>query len=67
MPEVVKQIEEKLGPLTNLRIEIDQTQTQPGIIIETENGIIDGSMEGLFQTIDKMFEGITHHESSTES
>jgi flagellar assembly protein FliH len=67
MPQVVKEIEAKLGTMTNVRIELDQSQVHPGIVLETENGILDGSCEGLFQTIDKMFEGVMNHESNPQS
>jgi flagellar biosynthesis/type III secretory pathway protein FliH len=34
-----------------------------GIILESENGIIDGSTEAMFQTLDKLFETVVGHES----
>jgi len=67
MPHVIKKIETKMGTLSNLRIEIDQNQSSAGIILETENGILDGSLEGLFKTIDKMFEGMVADELSSQS
>ncbi len=62
MPQVVAKIEEKLGKLSNLRLEIDMDQTHPGIILETENGILDGTTDALFQTLDKMFEEVSNHD-----
>lgn len=62
MPEVVKAVEEKLGQLTNLRVEIVPEIHHPGIILESENGLIDGSIEGIFQNIDKIFEQVVGHE-----
>lgn len=55
MPEVVKVIERKLGKLTNVRVEIDMDQNEPGIILESENTIVDGSLETQFKAIDKIF------------
>lgn len=62
MPEVIKTVESKLGQLVNVRVEIVPEIQQPGIILESENGLIDGSMEGVFNNIDKIFEQVTRHE-----
>ena len=62
MPEVVQMVEAKLGQLSNVRIEIVPEISHPGIILESENGLIDGSMEGVFQNIDKIFEQVLKHE-----
>ncbi len=62
MPDVVQMVESKLGQLSNVRIEIVPEINHPGIILESENGLIDGSMEGVFQNIDKIFEQVLKHE-----
>lgn len=62
MPEVVQTIESRLGQLSNVRVEIVPEIKYPGIILESENGLIDGSMEGIFQNIDKIFEQVVGHE-----
>lgn len=62
MPEVVKAVEERLGQLQNVRVEIVPEINHPGIILESENGLIDGSLEGVFQNIDKIFEQVIGHE-----
>jgi flagellar assembly protein FliH len=62
MPEVLKIVEGRLGQLTNVRIEIVPEIQHPGIILESENGLIDGSIEGVFQNIDKIFEQVVGHE-----
>lgn len=62
MPEVIQTVESRLGQLTNVRIEIVPEIQHPGIILESENGLIDGSMEGVFQNIDKIFEQVVKHE-----
>lgn len=62
MPEVISSVEARLGQLTNVRIEIVPELNYPGIILESENGLIDGSLEGIFQNIDKIFEQVTSNE-----
>lgn len=56
MPEIIQTVESRLGQLSNVRIEIVPELNHPGIILESENGLIDGSLEGVFQNIDKVFE-----------
>ncbi len=58
MPEVIQAVESRLGQLSNVRIEIVPELKHPGIILESENGLIDGSLEGVFQNIDKIFEQV---------
>ncbi len=58
MPEVIKHIEQRLGQLPNVRIEIVSEIEYPGIIIESDNGLIDGSIEAIFRNIDKIFESV---------
>jgi flagellar assembly protein FliH len=62
MPEIIQTVEARLGQLSNLRIEIVPEIQHPGIILESENGLIDGSLEGVFQNIDKIFEQVVNHE-----
>lgn len=65
MPEVIKAVESRLGQLSNVRVEIVSDIKYPGIILEAENGLIDGSLEGVFQNIDKIFEHVNGSGSST--
>jgi flagellar assembly protein FliH len=58
MPTIIKLIEERLGQLTNVRVEIEHDLNGKGIILESENGIIDGSLEAQFRSIDKLFEAV---------
>lgn len=58
MPQVISAVEAKLGNLQNVRLEIVPEINHPGIILESENGLIDGSIEGVFQNIDKIFEQV---------
>lgn len=62
MPEVVAAVEAKLGQLVNVRVEIVPEINHPGIILEAENGLIDGSLEGVFANIDKIFEQVIGNE-----
>lgn len=62
MPEVVEAVEARLGQLSNVRVEIVPEINHPGIILESENGLIDGSLEGVFQNIDKIFELVVRSE-----
>ena len=62
MPEIILAVEAKLGHLSNVRIEIVQEINQPGIILESENGLIDGTLEGVFSNIDRIFEQVVGHE-----
>jgi len=62
MPDVIKAVESKLGELPNVRIEIVPEVSHPGIILESDNGLIDGSLETIFQNIDKIFELVSENE-----
>lgn len=62
MPEIITAVENKIGQLVNVRIEIVPEIKYPGIILESENGLIDGSLEGVFQNIDKIFEQVMKNE-----
>lgn len=62
MPEVITAVESRLGNLTNIRIEVVPEVHHPGIIIESENGLIDGSLENIFTNIDKIFEQVMVNE-----
>lgn len=58
MENAVNQIENKLGSLSNLRIEIDPELQYTGIVLESDKGIIDGSLESQFESIDRVFESV---------
>jgi flagellar assembly protein FliH len=62
MPDVMKTVEARLGQLQNTRIEIVPELRHPGIILESENGLIDGSLEGVFANIDRVFGQVLGHE-----
>jgi len=58
MEDVIEKIENKLGAFTNVRVEIDQDMKSRGIILESENGIIDASLKAQFVNIDRLFEAV---------
>jgi flagellar assembly protein FliH len=63
MPAVLEGLEKRLGVLSNVRVEPSSDIGARGIILESENGIIDGTPEAMFQTLDKLFEAVVDHES----
>ncbi len=58
MPEVLAHVQTRLGELKNVRIEIDSAILTSGIIIESDNGIINATMEEQFKSLDKLFEDV---------
>lgn len=56
MPDIVANLENRLGTLSNVRVEISSEMNGPGIILESENGIIDASLENIFAKFDRFFE-----------
>ena len=58
MPEVLEHVQARLGDLKNVRIEIDSSVKSKGIIVESENGIINATMEEQFKSLDKLFEDV---------
>jgi flagellar assembly protein FliH len=58
MPEVLEHVQKKLGELKNVRIEIDHSVHSQGLIVESENGIINATMEEQFKSLDKLFEEV---------
>ncbi|MGZ3786885.1 MAG: FliH/SctL family protein [Bacteriovorax sp.] len=58
MPEVLTHVQSRLGELKNVRVEIDSAIASKGMIIESDNGIINASMEEQFKSLDKLFEDV---------
>ncbi len=58
MPEVLQELEEKVGALSNVRLLLNHDIKSKGMILESENGIIKGTSEEQFEIIDKIFESI---------
>ncbi len=58
MPEVLEVVQEKIGQLANVRVEHDSAVSANGFIIESENGIINGTLEEQFTQLDRLFETV---------
>jgi flagellar assembly protein FliH len=58
MPDVLAHIQGRLGELKNVRIEIDSAIATRGMIIESDNGIINATMEEQFKSLDNLFEDV---------
>ncbi len=58
MPEVLEHVQARLGELKNVRVEIDSAITTGGIIVESDNGIINATYEEQFKSLDKLFEDV---------
>lgn len=58
MPEVLEHVQKRLGELKNVRVEIDNAVESKGMIVESENGIINATMEEQFKSLDKLFEDV---------
>lgn len=58
IPEVLEHIKVRLGEISNVRVEIDSQISSYGMIIESENGIIDATLEEQFKSLDKLFEDV---------
>lgn len=58
MPEVLSHIQSRLGELKNVRVEVDSQITTRGMIVESDNGIINATMEEQFKSLDKLFEDV---------
>ena len=58
MPEILEHVQSRLGEMKNVRIEMNSTVNSRGIVIESENGIINATMEEQFKSLDKLFEDV---------
>ena len=55
MPDILEVVEERLGSLSNVRLEKDFDIDGPGIVLESDNGIINGTLKEQFNNLDKLF------------
>ena len=55
---VLEAVQKKMGGLHNVRTEINHDLEGPGLILECENGIINGSFNEQMKGLDKLFEGV---------
>ena len=58
MPVVLETVQKKLGELSNVRLEIDYDIKGPGIILASDNGIINATLTEQLNNLDKLFETI---------
>jgi flagellar assembly protein FliH len=58
MPEILAHVQTRLGELKNVRVEIDSAILTSGMIVESDNGIINATMEEQFKSLDKLFEDV---------
>lgn len=58
MPEVLEVVQKKLGQFSNVRVETDYDIQGTGIVVESENGIINGSLVEQLNSLDKIFESV---------
>lgn len=58
MPEVLEVVKARLGEMSNVRVEVDPAIETRGMIVESDNGIINASLEEQFKGLDKLFEQV---------
>lgn len=58
MPEILEVVQKKLGTLKNVRVETDDDVSERGFVIESDNGIINGTLEEQFIQLDRLFETV---------
>lgn len=58
MPEVLEHMQQRLGELTNVRVEVDHGEDLPGVVLQSENGILNGRMGVQFKNLDKLFSNV---------
>jgi flagellar biosynthesis/type III secretory pathway protein FliH len=55
IPELLKEVEKSVGTLTNVRIEEFMDVEKFGLIVKSDNGIINANLSGQFAVLDKVF------------
>ena len=63
---ILKILQEKLGEMENIRVEADYDIEGPGIVVESDNGIINGTLTEQFKSLSKLFENVGHKLSSED-
>lgn len=58
MEKAIEEVEKRIGQLKNCRVEMDLDMQEKGIILETENVILDGSYESQMESIDSLFKSV---------
>lgn len=62
MPEVLEVVQDRIGKFSNARIEVLRDEEYPGIIVESLNGICDGTLKAQFESFDKLFDTVMLNE-----
>jgi len=62
MGDVLEKVESTVGKLNNARVEVDYDNNNHGMVLESENGIIQGTLDDQFVGIDKLFSTVVGHE-----
>ncbi len=66
MPDVIEMVESKIGELTNTRVELlseSDFDFEKGLILESESGVINGTLKEQLDNIDKLFSSLDAFES----
>lgn len=58
MPEILEAVEEKLGKMQNVRVEVDYDIADCGIVLESENGIINATLEEQLNGLTQLFQSV---------
>jgi flagellar assembly protein FliH len=58
VPEALELLEDKIGKLENVRVEVDYEIQEHGLIVSSENAIINGTLEQQFANLSKLFESV---------
>jgi flagellar assembly protein FliH len=56
--ELLAETENKVGKLKNIRVEVLNQTNYPGIIVESDKTILDGTIEAQFEKINKLAENV---------
>jgi flagellar assembly protein FliH len=57
-PDILEMLQSKIGEMKNVRVETDYDIGGPGIIVESDNGIINGTLTEQFKSLSKLFENV---------
>ena len=58
MSDILEVIQQKMGGLENVRVEVDYDISKNGIVMECDNGIINGTLEQQFENLDSLFDSV---------
>lgn len=58
MPDILEMIQVRVGEMKNVRLEVDYDISGPGIVVESDNGIINGTLKEQLLSLSKLFENV---------